>query len=117
MTFSRFDVVVVPFPFTDRSTTVRRPALILSDPETFGIATGQSLMAMITRAAGTRWPHDHAVDDRATAGLPEACFVRMKLFTLDHRLILRRLGALGNSDAIAVRANLAALLGQLGPSR
>ena len=116
MTFSRFDVVVVPFPFTDRSTTVRRPALILSDPETFGIATGQSLMAMITRAAGMRWPHDHAVGDRASAGLPEACFVRMKLFTLDHRLMLRKLCALGKSDAIAVRATLDALLGHMETS-
>jgi mRNA interferase MazF len=33
--YSQFDVVVVPFPFTDSSTTKRRPALILSDAGTF----------------------------------------------------------------------------------
>ena len=31
MTFDAFGVVVVPFPFTDRNTTKRRPALVLSD--------------------------------------------------------------------------------------
>ena len=31
-------------------------------------------------------------------GLPKPCVVRLKLFSLDERLILKRLGALANSD-------------------
>jgi mRNA interferase MazF len=29
--YNRFDVVIVPFPFTDSSITKRRPALIISE--------------------------------------------------------------------------------------
>jgi hypothetical protein len=36
--------------------------------------------------------------------------VRMKLFTLDHRLVLRKAGRLAVSDARLVEAALAALL-------
>ena len=35
MTYDTFDVVVVPFPFTDRSSTKRRPALVVSRHESF----------------------------------------------------------------------------------
>ena len=52
MTFEAFEVVVVPFPFTDRTTTKRRPALVLSDAKAFNRQVGQSVLAMITRA---RW--------------------------------------------------------------
>jgi len=30
-TFEKFSVVVVPFPFTDKSSSKRRPALVLSN--------------------------------------------------------------------------------------
>ncbi len=35
MTYDTFDVVVVPFPFTDRSAAKRRPALVVSRHESF----------------------------------------------------------------------------------
>ncbi|RYD81610.1 MAG: type II toxin-antitoxin system PemK/MazF family toxin, partial [Sphingomonadales bacterium] len=49
MTFERFDTVVVPFPFTDRRTTKRRPALVLSHSP-FADATENVVLAMITSA-------------------------------------------------------------------
>ena len=108
MTFEPFDVVVVPFPFTDRESERRRPALLVSSPE-FNATHDQSILAMITSAGGD-WPSDVAIRDWRKAGLSVPCKVRLKLFTLDTTLILRRTGALSERDAEAVRDGLCRFL-------
>ena len=105
MTFETFDVVVVPFPFTDRDAERRRPALVVSSPD-FNETHAQSILAMITSADG-RWSSDVALRDWTEAGLSVPCNVRLKLFTLDDALILRKAGALSERDAEAVRGSLA----------
>lgn len=91
------DVVVVPFPFVDISAEKRRPSLILS-LRAFNQANGHSICAMITTASRTRWPSDVAIQDFSEAGLPRACVVRWKLFTLPNEVVLRRAGELGKRD-------------------
>lgn len=102
----QFDLVVVPFPFTDRTATKRRPALILSDQQTFNTPIGQSAMAMITTATHSSWPLDVPIQDLSTTGLQAPSIIRMKLFTLDHALILKSIGKLTDHDATAVKAAL-----------
>lgn len=111
MTYDAFDVVVVPFPFTDRAASKRRPALVLSRAASFGAKAGHSVLAMITSATNPPWPLDAAIADLKTAGLPVPSLVRMKLFTLDHRLILRKAGALAEADRAEVKRSLSELLG------
>lgn len=110
MIFNVFDVVVVPFPFTDRTTTKRRPALIISDARAFNQKVGQAVMAMITSAKNSDWPLDIEIDNLDSAGLPSASIVRMKLFTLDEQLIIRKAGTLGRTDQDNVTAALHQLL-------
>jgi mRNA interferase MazF len=107
--FPPFAVVVVPFPFIDRQTTKRRPALVLSSLD-FQKNVGHSVLAMITSADQSSWPGDHAIADLQAAGLSSACVVRLKLFTLDHRLILRQAGQLGAADQKKLRAGWRSLL-------
>ena len=111
MTFEAFDVVVVPFPFTDRTTTKRRPALVLSDTDHFNKQVGQSVLAMITSASNSDWPLDVNIQDLDAAGLPCASVVRMKLFTLDDKLVVRKAGMLAESDRPPVAATLHQLFG------
>jgi mRNA interferase MazF len=96
------DVVVVPFPFTDRTTTRRRPALVCSTAE-FNQRTGHVLLAMITSAAHSDWSDDVRLTDLDAAGLPVPSVVRWKLFTLDQRLVLRTAGRLAEHDRAACR--------------
>jgi len=98
----------VPFPFTDRRISKRRPALALSS-ETFSAESGHTLLAMITSAGNPPWPMDVAIN-AAEAGLQAASKVRMKLFTLDNRLILRKTGSLSQTDQRGVSAAVRKLL-------
>ncbi len=97
-----FDVLVVPFPFTDRAAQKRRPAVALS-VRSANSATGHTVCAMVTSADNPPWPNDVAIRDLAAAGLPAASVIRLKWFTIDNRLILRRAGALAESDRRALR--------------
>jgi mRNA interferase MazF len=67
---------------------------------------------MITSAGHRRWPLDVPLAELAAAGLPAPSVVRMKLFTLDDRLVERRAGGLAPPDAAAVAAALGRLIGQ-----
>lgn len=111
MSYERFQVVRVPFPFTDRAAVKHRPALVLSDGISFNRPAGHSVMAMITSAGNPPWPLDVPIDDLSATGLPAASLVRFKLFTLDHRLVRGELGMLAESDRAKVRDALALLLG------
>jgi mRNA interferase MazF len=110
VTFDAFDVVVVPFPFTDRTTTKRRPALVLSDAGNFNKQVGQSVLTMITSAVNSNWPLDVDITDLDSAGLPSASVARMKLFTLDDQLVIRKAGALSEDDQQRVTNALKQLL-------
>ena len=104
--YNRFDVVAVPFPFTDRNQVKRRPALVISNAKNFNGKIGHCVMAMITSLKNTPWPLDSIIKDLAKAGLPAKSVVRMKLFTLDQQLILKRLGYLSKVDSNSVEQSL-----------
>jgi mRNA interferase MazF len=102
--YERWDVIVVPFPFSDKAAEKRRPALVLSNAAFNG--AGHTVLAMITTRGHHPWPGDCNLEDHGDAGLPLPCLVRLKLFTLDNRVILRRLGSLSDPDRNRVGANL-----------
>ena len=108
MTCEPWQVVVVPFPFTDRATTRRRPALVLS-AKAFN-RLGYSVLAMITTASHRPWPSDTPIQDLKTAGVKAPSLVRLKLFTLDNRFIARRIGVLASPDQTAVATQLKSVL-------
>ena len=110
MIFERFDVVVVPFPFADSTKSKSRPALVLSTSR-FNRANSHTLLAMITRATHTPWPSDLLIAEPGSSGLRHASVVRWKLFTLDNRIIQRRVGTLEEKDRDVCTAQIPAVFG------
>jgi len=108
MTCEQWDVVVVPFPFTDIDSSKRRPALVLSVSD-FN-HQGHTVMAMITTSSHTPWRGDTPINHEA-AGLSAPSTVRLKLFTLDNRLVVRKIGQLAPQDQRSVGAELERWLG------
>jgi len=106
--YDRFDVVKVPFPFTDKHSTKVRPALVVSN-SVFNGTTGKTVLAMITSTTKNEWLHDTPVTDLGTAGLTVQSLIRMKIFTIDNPLILQRLGRLAVDDAINFENNFSKL--------
>ncbi len=111
-TFDLYDVVKVPFPFTDLLATKVRPAVVISSARHFNAKVGASILAMITSLKPHRylWPTDIEIEDIRVAGIPAPSMIRFKLFTLDHRLILQRLGILAKADQERINKQLKELL-------
>jgi mRNA interferase MazF len=113
MIYEPFDVVVVPFPFTDSAQTKRRPALVLSQCADFGNKIDHSVLAMITSRKNAPWPLDCEITNKKKSGLTAPSVVRMKLFTLDNRFIIRKIGQLSDSDQKKVKQSLSQLFDYL----
>lgn len=108
--YKQFDIVTVPFPFTDSSDSKKRPAIIISSAEKFNSESRHSIMAMITSARNESWPCDISISNLTQAGLPKPSIIRMKFFTLDHRFILNVLGSLDLKDRNNVKKVLKNIL-------
>jgi mRNA interferase MazF len=83
--FNRFDVVAVPFPFTDRPIRQRRPAIVVSAT---GLTTSTDLLwvMMITAAENRPWAHDIEIKDIGKAGLPIPSVIRpAKIATIESK--------------------------------
>ena len=105
MTFNQWDIVVVPFPFVDSAKSKPRPVVVLTN-EDFNIANGHLVGAMITTASNTKWLGDIEIIDLSSTGLKHTSFIRMKLFTLDFRIGIRKIGQLSANDIDSFTTNL-----------
>ncbi len=100
-----FAVVNVPFPFSDLPRSKRRKALVLSTRE-FNHRSGATVLMMITSATHSQWYLDVPLASWQAAGLLKPCVARAKLFTLDNRFIIDRVGSLAPGDAAAIARSL-----------
>ncbi len=69
MPFEAFDVVVVPFPFTEKLAEKRRPALIVSS-NLFNKQHDHLILAMITTTKNSIWVSDVQLHDWKSANKP-----------------------------------------------
>ena len=112
--FEVWDIVKVPFPYTDRPVRQRRPALVVAAGE-IEAAHGLLWLVMITSADNRGWPGDVGISDLGTAGLPAPSIVRpAKIATVDAR-DAQRLGTLPGADRKAAATGLRAILGSSAP--
>ena len=102
MPFAQGDVLVLPFPYSDRLAEKRRPAVVVS---TASLERNHGLVwvAMITSDRGKRLTDDVVITQLAKAGLPSASLVRpTKLATIEPARVIRVAGALTKADLQSV---------------
>lgn len=108
-TFKPWDVIKVPFPYTDRPVRQHRPALVVAAG---GIEAAHGLLwvLMVTSADNRRWDNDVPVSDPKAAGLPAPSVVRCaKIATIEAR-DAARIGALPAPDRKKVSGHLRHIL-------
>ena len=105
MIYNKFDIVKIPFPFTDKATVKRRPALIISSSD-YQVNHNHCVLAMITSAKQSAWIDDITITNIIIAGVSSPSKIRFKIFSLDVSLILDKLGCLIDEDKLSVQQKL-----------
>lgn len=103
--FDAWDIVKVPFPYTDRPVRQRRPALVIAAN---GIQEHHGLLwvLMITSAENRGWPGDVEISDLDAAGLPAPSVIRTaKIATIEAKEA-ERIGNLECEARLRVRQSL-----------
>ncbi|MBS4029336.1 MAG: type II toxin-antitoxin system PemK/MazF family toxin [Ignavibacteriales bacterium] len=98
--FEKWDIVLVPFPFTDLTTTKQRPALIIS-PNEYNQFDEVVIAFVTSQLHSPLRVGDYHIKHWQTAGLPKPSLIRMKFATLHNSVIIKRLGNLNEEDKIA----------------
>jgi mRNA interferase MazF len=106
------EIVLVPFPYSDRLAEKRRPALIVARPK---IGAGPDLfwLSMVTSAKHSSWLGDVSIAEEKGTGLSAPCVIRSaKLVSLERVRILRTIGSVSPAVLDGVRAKIRGELGR-----
>jgi mRNA interferase MazF len=107
--FSRGDVVLVPFPFTDLSSAKQRPALVVSDDALNAVRDDVLVTAITSQVPATLAVDEFLIPPKelGACGLPKPSIVKLsKMVTLNQHVVIKRLGALPPSTRAQVMARL-----------
>ena len=109
--YSFGDVVLVPFPFTDQSTTKRRPAVVVSTSRYHAERPDLIIMAVTSQGRPAGAIGEFQVEDWKGAGLLKPSAVKPVITTIETSLVIRRLGQFTKDDQEALRRAIKAILG------
>lgn len=109
MIYNKYDIVTVPFPFTESSSTKNRPALIISTKK-YQTFSNHCILCMITSAKHTSWDNDIEIVNLKESGLSSISKIRFKVFSLPIDLVNSKIGVLGNHETLLVKNKIAEIL-------
>lgn len=109
-TFSRGNVVLVPYPFSDRNEFKNRPALVISSDRFHRGRNDVVIAAITSRIRDPLLQDDCLVQHWRAAGLLRPSIVTGIIRTTKNQLIVRVLGQLAESDLELVDSELLANL-------
>jgi len=104
--YSRGDVVLVPFQFTDQRLVKRRPALVISSTPYQRGRNEVIIAALTSRIRTPLLVGDHLIKGWRQAGLPKPSVATAILRTVKASMVIRRLGSAGAPDMTAIDGQL-----------
>jgi mRNA interferase MazF len=110
-TYSRGDVVFVPFQFTDRPVAKNRPAVVISS-EAYHASRREVIVAAITsRLRDPLFVGDHVIEGWRECGLVRASVATGIIRTVKAAMISRTVGIMPEADMTAYQHALCRALG------
>lgn len=106
------DVVLVPFPFTDQTTTKKRPAVVVSSDAYHRGRSDLILIAVTSQMRPTTNFGEATIAKWKEAGLLKPSVIKPLLATVDKSLAIRKLGSLAPIDLDALRKVLRIILAE-----
>ncbi len=106
MPFEFGDVVLVPFPFTNQTTSKQRPAVIVSSLAYNRVKPDIVLMAITSQFRPSPTLGEVWLRDWQTAGLLKPSAIKPVFATLEQALIIRQLGTLAATDQAALKSSI-----------
>lgn len=100
------DIVLVPFPFSDLSTTKVRPAVVVSSFLYHSTEPDLILAAITSKVSMATGSLDYVLDDWQTAGLRYPSAFKPVLFTLEPTRVVHHIGTLTPTDQAQVDGRL-----------
>jgi len=97
-TYEFSDVILVPFPFTDQTTTKKRPAVVVSSEKYNSGRPDLIIMAITSRMHQMDKLGEKLVTNWQGAGLLKPSVFKPILATIENTLVLRHLGSLQSED-------------------
>ncbi len=104
------DVILVPFPFTDQTTTKKRPSVIVSSTDYQRQRSDLILIAVTSQANPANSFGEMTITEWKAAGLLKPSIIKPVLTTIDKSLVIRKLGELQEIDAQALSNILQVIL-------
>jgi mRNA interferase MazF len=105
--YSKGDVVLIRYPFSDRSDAKVRPAITVSTPHQSQDIFVVPLTSRTDRLLGGEF----VMTDWKGAGLNVMSTVKRGLFTIHQNLIIKTVGSISSQDASDLERSLRAWLG------
>lgn len=105
--YSKNDVILVRYPFTDLSSSKVRPAAIINAPH----ISEDVFVVPLTRKKTSLLPGEFVLEDWKSAGLNVATAVKRGIYTVNRGLVVKSVGKLSTSDSKRLENSLRGWLG------
>jgi mRNA interferase MazF len=105
--YSKHDIVLVRYPFSDLSNSKVRPAVVVSSPH----ASQDILVTPLTSKIESLLEGEFAISEWSAAGLNVATAVKRGVYTVHEKLVIKVIGKLADVDVKRLNLSLQGWLG------
>ncbi|MFM2302632.1 MAG: hypothetical protein RLZZ135_35 [Cyanobacteriota bacterium] len=106
--YSKYDVILVRYPFSDLSSSKVRPAVVVS---TSSHSSQDIFITPLTSKTGSLLEGEFVLSEWSASGLNVATAVKRGLYTVHESLVIKAIGQLMDTDAKQLEQSLYGWLG------